>query len=189
VTFIHERIGTDAIAEEYIEGREIYVGVLGNERRRVLPVWELDFGKVPAGAPRIATERVKHDPSYQERRGILQGPAEGLAPEAKANPECREADLPHAGDRRLRARRLPPARRRHRVLHRGESQSGDRPDRGVRAGRGARRHQLSGPAEPDPGAGHGARARECRLGRRRRRPVQRAKSSAFGTKRVSGSSG
>ncbi len=44
VTFIHERIGTAAIAEQYIEGREIYVGVLGNDRRRVLPIWELQFG-------------------------------------------------------------------------------------------------------------------------------------------------
>ncbi len=44
VDFIHERIGTAAIAEQYIEGRELYVGVLGNERLRVLPVWELEFG-------------------------------------------------------------------------------------------------------------------------------------------------
>ncbi len=43
VTFIHDRVGTAAIAEQYIEGREIYVGVLGNDRLRVLPVWELDF--------------------------------------------------------------------------------------------------------------------------------------------------
>ncbi len=44
VTFIHERIGTAAIAEQYIEGRELYVGVLGNDRLRVLPIWELEFG-------------------------------------------------------------------------------------------------------------------------------------------------
>ncbi|MCW5729246.1 MAG: ATP-grasp domain-containing protein [Alphaproteobacteria bacterium] len=84
VSFIHERIGTDAIAEQYIEGRELYVGVLGNERLRVLPVWELVFGSLAPGASRIATERVKHDPEYQERRGILQGPAEGLGPELTA---------------------------------------------------------------------------------------------------------
>ena len=47
VAFIHEKIGTAAIAEQYIEGREIYVGVLGNERLRVLPVWELKFGNMP----------------------------------------------------------------------------------------------------------------------------------------------
>ena len=63
--------------EQFIEGREIYVGVLGNERLRVLPVWELDFG---SGAT-IATEKVKHDRSYQERHKIEHGPAKDLAPE------------------------------------------------------------------------------------------------------------
>jgi D-alanine-D-alanine ligase len=43
VSFIHESIGTAAIAEQYIEGRELYVGVLGNERLRVFPIWELEF--------------------------------------------------------------------------------------------------------------------------------------------------
>lgn len=81
VAFIHERIGTAAIAEQFIEGRELYVGVLGQDRLRVLPVWELEFGNMPPGANLIATERVKHDPKYQERRGILSGPAEGLPDE------------------------------------------------------------------------------------------------------------
>ncbi len=78
VEFIHEKIGTAAIAEQYIDGRELYVGVLGNERMRVLPVWELEFGEA---ASRIATAKVKFDVKYQEDRGILQGPAENLAPE------------------------------------------------------------------------------------------------------------
>jgi D-alanine-D-alanine ligase len=81
VAFVHERIGTAAIAEQYIEGRELYVGVLGNERLRVLPVWELKFGSMAQGAWPIATEKIKHDPIYQERRGILDGPAKDLAPE------------------------------------------------------------------------------------------------------------
>ena len=81
VAFIHERIGTAAIAEQYIEGRELYVGVLGNERLRVLPVWELKFGSLAEGAWPIATQKVKHDPSYQERVGIVDGPAKDLAPE------------------------------------------------------------------------------------------------------------
>jgi D-alanine-D-alanine ligase len=87
VAFIHERIGTAAIAEQYIEGRELYVGVLGNDRLRVLPVWELKFGNMPQDAWPIATERVKHDPNYQERRGILHGPAEELSPELRARIE------------------------------------------------------------------------------------------------------
>jgi D-alanine-D-alanine ligase len=84
VAFIHERVGTAAIAEQYIAGRELYVGVLGNDRLRVLPVWELQFGNMPQDAWPIATERVKHDPDYQERRGILHGPAKDLAPELHA---------------------------------------------------------------------------------------------------------
>ena len=84
IAFIHERVKTAAIAEQYIEGRELYVGVLGNDRLRVLPVWELDFSKMPAGARRIATEKVKHDPDYQERHGILHGPAKDLSPELHA---------------------------------------------------------------------------------------------------------
>lgn len=84
VGFIHERIGTPAIAEQYIDGREIYVGVLGNDRLRVLPVWELEFGNMAQGDWPIATEKVKHDPDYQERRGILHGPAKDLTPELVA---------------------------------------------------------------------------------------------------------
>ena len=81
VAFIHERIGTAAIAEQFIEGRELYVGVLGNERLRVLPVWELKFGSMTEGSWAIATEKVKHDPRYQKRVGIADGPAKDLAPE------------------------------------------------------------------------------------------------------------
>jgi D-alanine-D-alanine ligase len=81
VTFIHERIGTAAIAEQYIEGRELYVGVLGNDRRRVLPIWELQFGELAQGTRPIATEKVKHDIEYQQRHGVEEGPARGLSPQ------------------------------------------------------------------------------------------------------------
>jgi D-alanine-D-alanine ligase len=85
VAFVHDRLGTAAIAEQYIEGRELYVGVLGNNRLRVLPVWELKFGNLGGqGARQIATEKAKHDPDYQERVGIADGPAEDLAPEVTA---------------------------------------------------------------------------------------------------------
>jgi D-alanine-D-alanine ligase len=78
VEFIHDNVGSDAIVEEFIEGRELYVGVIGNHRLRVLPVWELVFEKMPARSAAIATARVKHDPDYQEKRGIFQQPAEDL---------------------------------------------------------------------------------------------------------------
>jgi len=75
VAFIHERIGTAAIAEQYIEGREIYVGVLGNDRRRVLPIWELQFCDLAQGTRPIATEMVKHNIEYQQRHSIIEGAA------------------------------------------------------------------------------------------------------------------
>jgi D-alanine-D-alanine ligase len=87
VTFIHERIGTAAIAEQYIEGREIYVGVLGNERLRVLPIWELEFGSLPQGARAIATEKAKHNLEYQQRHDIVVGPAKDLSPQLVASIE------------------------------------------------------------------------------------------------------
>lgn len=75
VEFIHRRLETDAIVEDYIDGREIYVGIVGNARLTVLPPWELFFHKPVAGSRPIATARVKHDPDMQERREIWQGPA------------------------------------------------------------------------------------------------------------------
>jgi D-alanine-D-alanine ligase len=87
VTFIHERIGTAAIAEQYIEGRELYVGVLGNDRLRVLPIWELEFGTLAQSGLPIATEKVKHDLEYQERHGTNVGPAKDLSPQLTASIE------------------------------------------------------------------------------------------------------
>jgi D-alanine-D-alanine ligase len=83
VEFIHERIGTAAIAEQFIAGRELYVGVLGNQRLRALTVWELDFGDMADGEA-IATEKVKHDAAYQKKHAIKSGPAKDLAPELHA---------------------------------------------------------------------------------------------------------
>src|SRR5262245_27095171 len=84
VNFIHEKIGTAAIVEQFIEGRELYVGVLGNDRLRVLPVWELKFGNMTDRSYAIATEKVKHDPNYQKKVGIEDGPADDLAPDLYA---------------------------------------------------------------------------------------------------------
>jgi len=70
VQFIHESLGTAAIVEQFIDGRELYVGVLGNERLEVLPVWEMSFAKMPENRWRIATERVKWSVKYQKRHGI-----------------------------------------------------------------------------------------------------------------------
>ena len=78
VQFIHESISTDAIVEQYVEGRELYCGILGNQRAQVLPVWEMTFAKMPEGQHRIATERVKWNAKYQEKVGIATGEAKDL---------------------------------------------------------------------------------------------------------------
>ncbi len=78
VAFVHEHVGTAAIAEQYIDGREINIGVLGNRRLQVLPAWELNFSGLPDSAWRIATQKVKWDLGYQERHGIAIGPARDL---------------------------------------------------------------------------------------------------------------
>lgn len=85
VSFIHEKLGTDAIAEQYIDGREFYVGILGNQRLQVLPIWELVFTKASKDMPRIATARVKWDESYQDKHGITTREAEELDDETTSS--------------------------------------------------------------------------------------------------------
>lgn len=70
VKFIHDNMGLDAIAEEYIDGRELYVSLLGNKRLTVLPAREMKFGQLPEDEPRIATYKAKWDDKYRERWGI-----------------------------------------------------------------------------------------------------------------------
>ena len=70
VKFIHDSVGTDAIAERFIDGRELYVGVAGNERLQVFPIWEINLSKLPDGAHRIATDRVKWNVEYQKKHKI-----------------------------------------------------------------------------------------------------------------------
>jgi len=71
VSFIHEKLGTAAIVEQFIDGREMYIGVLGNERLDVFPVWEMSFDKMPDNRWKIATERVKWSTQYQKKHGIM----------------------------------------------------------------------------------------------------------------------
>jgi len=78
VQFIHESIRTDAIIEQFVEGRELYCGVLGNQRVQIFPVWEMTFANMPENQHRIATERVKWSKKYQDKMGIDSGPAKDL---------------------------------------------------------------------------------------------------------------
>jgi len=59
IDYIHAQFDSPALIEEYIEGRELYVGVLGNREPEALPVVELDLSQLPEGVPRIAGSEVK----------------------------------------------------------------------------------------------------------------------------------
>jgi D-alanine-D-alanine ligase len=87
VEFIHRQTESPAIAEEFIEGREIYVGVIGNHMLKAYTPWEMLMEKLPEGTANIATGKVKWDPKYQERVGLL----------------TRAADIPPELGRRLEA--------------------------------------------------------------------------------------
>jgi D-alanine-D-alanine ligase len=84
VQFIHESIKTDAIVEQYIEGRELYCAMLGNQRLQAFPVWEMTFAKME-GQHRIATERVKWNAKYQKKFGIDTGAATSLDEATQVN--------------------------------------------------------------------------------------------------------
>jgi D-alanine-D-alanine ligase len=82
VQFVHESLGTAAIVEEFIDGRELYVGVIGNERLQAFPVWEMSFAQMPERTWHVATERVKWSTKYQKRHGIMTD--EAVLPDAVA---------------------------------------------------------------------------------------------------------
>lgn len=91
VQFIHDKYDSDVIAEEYIEGRELYVSLLGNHRLQVFPIRELVFTEVPPDEPKLATYKAKWDEEYRQRWGLQNRFAEGLDPAVAAQIErtCR----------------------------------------------------------------------------------------------------
>ncbi len=87
IEFALEQHKSDVLVEEYIDGRELYVGLLGNERVTVFPVWELNFGSLGDKGSAIATRRVKWDPKYRAHHGIDSAPARDLPPATVAQLE------------------------------------------------------------------------------------------------------
>jgi D-alanine-D-alanine ligase len=75
IRYLHDRFETDVIVEEYISGRELYVGVIGNERLTSFPPRELFFREVPEGEPRFASFKAKWDDDYRKKWGIKTGNA------------------------------------------------------------------------------------------------------------------
>jgi D-alanine-D-alanine ligase len=80
VEFIHRQTNNHAIAEQYIEGREIYVSVIGNRNLQTYAPWELLIKNLPEGALNIATGRLKWNPAYQKKVGLATKAAD-LTPE------------------------------------------------------------------------------------------------------------
>jgi D-alanine-D-alanine ligase len=79
--FIHQKFDCDALIEEYIEGRELYVSVIGNRRLTVFPPREVFFDNMPQDVPKFATFHAKWNESYRQKWGITNGAARELSPD------------------------------------------------------------------------------------------------------------
>ncbi|MBK7579415.1 MAG: ATP-grasp domain-containing protein [Myxococcales bacterium] len=90
VEFVHHHVQSDALVEEYIEGRELYVGIVGNTRLQTFPIWELQFTKSGDRVPLIATAKVKWDYDYQKKLGVETNAAKDLGDgvEARIIKQC-----------------------------------------------------------------------------------------------------
>jgi D-alanine-D-alanine ligase len=78
--FIHEKFQCDALIEEYIDGRELYLSVMGNNKLTVFPPREIFFEQIPDDEPKFATFKTKWDEAYRKKWGIHNGPARELPP-------------------------------------------------------------------------------------------------------------
>ena len=84
IDWLHANFDSPVLIEEYVEGREIYVGILGNDNPTALPPVELDLSKLPEGTPRIAGAEVKWGKGTRAYRDTKSAIAEGLADETVA---------------------------------------------------------------------------------------------------------
>ena len=81
IEHIQETFDSPALIEEYIEGREIYASVLGNEKPEALPLVELDLSQLPDGTPKIAGTEVKWEKETEAYKKTHTRPAEDLDPD------------------------------------------------------------------------------------------------------------
>src|SRR4029077_15583062 len=81
IDWLHANFDSPVLIEEYVEGREMYVGVLGNGNPTALPVVELDLSKLPEGTPRIAGAEVKWGKGTRAYRDTKSAVADGLPDE------------------------------------------------------------------------------------------------------------
>lgn len=81
VHFIHEKLGTDAIVDEFIDGRELYLAMLGGAPPQCFPLWELDFGELERPEQKIASRNMKWNEEYREKNKIDVNEAKNISPE------------------------------------------------------------------------------------------------------------
>ena len=86
VEFIHRTLGQHAIAEQFIDGKEVYVSVIGNRQLQTYTPWEMVMERWPEGVPKIATSKVKWNRAYQKKIGLVTKPAV-LSDDKQANEE------------------------------------------------------------------------------------------------------
>jgi len=84
IDWLHANFDSPVLIEEYVEGRELYVGVIGNDNPEALPVVELDLSKLPDGTPRIASAEVKWGKGTKAYRDTKSGIATDLPEDAVA---------------------------------------------------------------------------------------------------------
>lgn len=84
IAYVHDEFNSPVLIEEYIEGREIYVAILGNDKPEALPLVELDLSKLPDGVPRIAGYEVKFDTTTDAYKKTKSAPARDLDDETTA---------------------------------------------------------------------------------------------------------
>ena len=84
IDWLHANFDSPVLIEEYVEGREMYVGVIGNDKPEALPVVELDLSKLPDGTPRIASAEVKWGKGTKAYRDTKSAIATDLPEEAVA---------------------------------------------------------------------------------------------------------
>ena len=140
---VHEEFDAPALIEEYIEGREIYAAILGNENPEALPLVELDLSKLPEGTPRIAGKEVKWETETEAYKVTKSAPVEDLDEETDAaalGHRSRGVSGPEAA--RLRAHRHAPLEQGRRLRHRGQPQPLALLRRRVRHGRAQGRQVL-----------------------------------------------
>lgn len=87
VSFIHESVGDDALVEEYVDGRELYMSIIGNDRLTSFPLREITFHQVPDDEPKIATYKAKWDREYRRKWGITNRFANTLSEETSSKIE------------------------------------------------------------------------------------------------------